>query len=405
MGAIAQGKEKDGGWNLHKGRTGLEQLRAVESLVWHMTKQRANSANDHPRQFFAKELSGETPPSFSTMEDLYGLAAELYALRPWHVLEEGELVLTRDSATGETCYCSVIGALGEVLAMHAYIGTESYRLFRKIASGEIASAGEFFETQHSVYVEFAPRADLEGQDRKLLTALGHPLRAAKVSPMFRAVRPGFHPWFVTEEEGRLLAECMRAVILVCSEVSTQGDLKYWNRADTYPMVSRVDGEESEPRYHVELVEATLPSEPPLPVARLGEEKLRQLRDRDHAVRGVMELDYFLSAAVIGKKNERKACVRVALAVDADSGIVFPPELASPGISAGDALAKAIMNAIEVTRAFPREVRVQSRRFKDCLNPIAEMFGLPIKIARSLPALAEARASLLRMLGDPGLPES
>jgi hypothetical protein len=256
-----------------------------------------------------------------------------------------------------------------------------------------------------VYVEFAPRADLDGEDRKLLTALGHPLRAAKTSPMFRAVRPGFHPWFVTEEEGRLLAECMRAIILICSEVSTQADPKYWDRADTYPMVLRVDGERGEPRYHVELVEATLPSEPPLPPARLGEEQLRQLRDRDHAVRGVMELDYFLSGAVIGKKNERKACVRVALAVDAGSGILFPPELAAPGVSVGDALAAAIAKAIETTRAFPQEVRVQSRRFKDCLNPIAEMFGFPIKVARSLPALAEARASLLRMMGDPGFPES
>jgi hypothetical protein len=171
------------------------------------------------------------------------------------------------------------------------------------------------------------------------------------------------------------------------------------------MVSRVDGEECKPRYHVELVEVTLPSEPPLPPAHLGEEQLRQLRDRDRAVRGVMELDYFLSGAVIGKKNERKACVRVALAVDADSGFLFPPELAAPGVSVGDALGAAIVKAVETTRAFPREVRVQNRRFKDCLKPIADMFGVQIKVARSLPALAEARAGLLSMLGDHGFPES
>jgi hypothetical protein len=163
LGEMEQEKAKEGRRNLHKGCTGLEQLRAVECFLHHLTKRHANSAGDHPHQFFAKELLGETPPSFATMEDLYGLAAEMYALRPWHVLAEGELVLIRDSATGETCYCSVIGALGEVLAMHAYIGTESYRLFRKIAAGKIVGAGEFFETQHSVYVEFAPRADLDGK--------------------------------------------------------------------------------------------------------------------------------------------------------------------------------------------------------------------------------------------------
>jgi hypothetical protein len=370
-----------------------------------MPRRRANSASGNPDRFFTEKLLGETSPSFSTMEELHGLATKLYALRPWHVLDESELVLTRDSATGETCYCSAMGALGEVLAMHAYIGTESYRLFRKIAAGEVTGVDDFFGTLHSVYVEFVPRAELDEQDRKVLTALGHPLRTAQASPMFRAIRPGFHPWYVTEDEGRLLAECMRAVILICSAVSAQADVKYWNQADTYPMVSRVDGEGSEPRCHIELVEATLPSEPPLSPPRLGEERLRQLCDRDHAVRGVMELDYFLSGAMIGKKNERKACVCVALAVDADSGIVFPPELSTPGASAADTLVIAIMKAIETSRALPREVRVQSRKFKDCLNPISEACGFPIKVVGALPALAEARGQLLRMLGGPGFAES
>jgi hypothetical protein len=368
-----------------------------------MPRRSANSAKSNPDRFFVKELLGETPPSFSTLEELYKLAARLYALRPWHVIDESALVLIRDSATDEMCYCSVIGALGEVLAMHAYIGTESYRLFRKIADGEITGSGEFFAAQHSVYVEFVPGAELAVQDRKLLAALGHPLRAANVSPVFRASRPGFHPWYVTEEEGQLLAECMRAVIMICSAVSARSDLNYWDRANTYPMVSRADGGGGEPRYHVELVEAILQSEPPLSPARLDTEQLRRLRERDHAVRGVMELDYFFTDAVIGKKNERKACLSVSFAVDADSGFLFPPELAPPGVSAGDALGKAIMSAIETSRAFPREVRVHTRRFKDCLEPISEECGFPIKVARSLPVLAEARKHLLSMLHGCGIP--
>ncbi len=314
-----------------------------------MTRRRADSTNSKPDQCFVRELSGEIPPTFSLLERLYGLASKLYALRPWHLLDESQLVVVRDTAIGETCYCSVMGALGEVLAMHAYIGTESYRLFRKMAAGEITDAGEFFASQHSLYVEFVPRAEVG---------------RAKASPIFRAIRPGFHPWFVTEEEAQTLEECMRAVIVVCSAASTQADVKYWDQADTYPVVSRLDGATSEPRYRIELIETMLPSEPPLPKVHLGEEQLRQLRSRDHAVRGVMELDYFLSGAVIGKKSERKACPCIALAVDADSGIVFPPELASPSVSAGDVLAKVLLKAIQTGRALPREIWVRSGRFTD-----------------------------------------
>jgi hypothetical protein len=289
--------------------------------------------------------------------------------------------------------------LGEVLAMHAYIGTESYRLFRKIAADEITGAGEFLASQHSVYVEFVPRAELDEQDRKLLTALGHPIGRGKSSPIFRAIRPGFHPWFVTEGEAQTLAECIHAVIVICSMVTAQAEVEYWDQADTYPLVLQVEGAEGEPRYRVELVKTVLPKEPPISPARLREEQLRQLRSQDRTIRGVMEIDYCISTAAIGKKDERKACAGLALVVDAQSGIVFPPELTSPNAPVGDVMAGALFKAIQASRALPREVRVRSHRLKDCLIPISEACGFPIKVAGSLPALQDARDHLLRMLGD------
>jgi hypothetical protein len=367
------------------------------------------STSADQEHFFAKELPGETPPSFSTMEILYGLSAKLYAMSPWHVLEEDKLVLVRDSVTGETCYCSVMGALGEVLAVHAYVGTEGYRLFRKIAAGEIISPSEFFAAQRSVSVEFVHRAGLDALDRKLLSALSHPKHAANASPIFRASRPGFYPWYVTANEGRLLADCLRAVILICHTISAQPDLDYWDQADTFPMVSpeavsREEKDKYQRRYHIEPVEITLSAAPLISPARLNPERVHQLRSRHYPVRGVIEADSFPSPAMVGKRNERKACLHVAMAVDADSGFLFAPEFAEPGVPAADALATVILKAVESTRALPREVRVQNRKWKDCLNPIYEALGFPIKVRSSLPALAEAREQLLRMMGGADLPE-
>jgi hypothetical protein len=289
-----------------------------------------------------------------------------------------------------------MGSLGEVLAVHAYIGVESYRLFRRVSAGKVSGAGEFFEAQHSVYLEFVPANELQAQDRKLLTALRHPIRGG-ASPVFRASRPGFHPWYVTEQEARLLLECLRAVIVVCSAVSVRPGLNYWERSYTYPLVSRVDQNQGEPRFSVEFVEAILPPEPPLAPAHLGPEQMGRLRKRDFPIRGTLELDHFSSGAMIGEKNERKACVRVAVAVDADTGLLFPPELAAPEVSIADALGMAIIRAAEGGRALPTEVRVVNQKFKECLDPIAEVCGFPIKVVRSLPALAKARKALLRML--------
>src|SRR5215471_18445349 len=147
------------------------------------------------------------------------MASGLYALRPWYLMDESKLILVPDLATGETCHCSVMGALGEIVSVYAYIGTEGYRLFRKMAAGKISGPGELYASQKSVFVEFVGRTVLELPDRKLLAALGHTPRKGQVSPIFRSVRPGFYPWFVTEGEAETLAECMRAVTLISSALS------------------------------------------------------------------------------------------------------------------------------------------------------------------------------------------
>ena len=365
-----------------------------------MPKRQIAAAPSDSDRWFVKELAGENPPSLSSLESLYELASTLYALQPWHILDENELVLVRDPATDEMCYCGVMGALGEVVSMHAYIGTESYRLFRKIDAGETVGAGEFFASQRSVSVEFVSRADLDVAERKLLAALGHPVGRGLASPVFRATRPGFFPWFVTEEEAQTLALCMRVVIEICSAVVTQADVSYWDQPDTYPLLSPVEMAGSEPQFRIEPIRAPLPSQPPLSPVRLTEEQLGELKGRDYSVRGAIELDYIVSAAAVGEKNERKACTCVGLAVDARGGYVFPAELTGPTVPPADVLAAALLKAIQATRALPREVRVRNPRFKDCLAPFSES-GVPIKVVNSLPALEQAREHLLGALEGAG----
>jgi hypothetical protein len=357
-----------------------------------MPKKRTASAPVPPERCFVKELAGETPPSFKAIERLYGLASDLYGLRPWRVLDEDNLIVVRDSVNGKLCYCSVMGALGEVLSMHAYIGTEGLRQFRKMEAEEIVDPGEFFASTHCIYVEFVRRTELQRQDRELLAALGHPQGRGLASPIFRTMRPGFLPWFVTEDETRTLAECIRAVIVVCAAVASQKSVKFWELADTYPMVNRLEG--AEPRYHVEMFHSVLPPEPPVAPVRLAEETLLAVRSQDYAVRGVMELDITYSGAAIGKKGERNACASIAIAVDAESGMVLAPEVTDSSVAAGETLAKAFLKAIQASRTLPKEVRVRSQTLKDSLAPLMESFGVAVRVAGRLPASDEARSSLL-----------
>jgi uncharacterized protein DUF6930 len=362
-----------------------------------MAKKRAASPHVPADPCFVEELAGETPPAFAAMQRLYGLASDLFGLHPWEMLDESQLIVVRDSASDELCYCSVMGALGEVYSMHAYLGAEGLRTFRKLETEEVADPGEFFATMRSLYVEFVPKAELEPQDRKLLAALGHPQARGCASPIFRAIRPGFHPWFVTADEARTLAECIRAVVVVCTAVASQKNANFWNEPETYPMVTWV--EDSEPRYQINLVKSALPAEAPIPSVSLDEETLHRVRDQNYPVRGEMELDYIFSGLPIGKKNERKLSASIALAADADTGIVYAPEVIDSNVPCGDAVARVFLKAIRSSHALPAKVRVRSRELKGSLDQLMSSLGVKLHVANRLPAADQARVHLLAFLGE------
>jgi hypothetical protein len=308
-------------------------------------------------------------------------------------MEDSKPILVRDSVSGELCYCSVMGALGEVFSVHVYIGPESFRLYRRILAEQITDPAEFFATQRSVYVEFVARNELERQDRELLAWLGHPSGKGMFSPIFRAIRPGYHPWFVTAEESQTLHECIRGTIAVCSTFVQGRGKNLWRRANVYPLVSH--RENGEPQ--IELVESTPPDQPHAVPARVDEQALLKLRSQDLPIRGVIELDQLLSGAPIGTKNERKAITRVSLVVDSQTGIVLGFEVAEPGSLAGDSLAKALVKTVLANRTLPKQVVVRTQQMKDCLAPLVESLGMGIRVSRKLPAADEARLHLLQFL--------
>ena len=326
---------------------------------------------------------------------LYELASRLFSLRPWQFLDESQLIAVRDSGSGEFCYCSVMGALGQVYAIHGYIGSQGLRAFRRLEAEELTEPGEFFAIMHSVYVEFVPRSELEKQDRELLKMLDHPTGRDVAAPIFRAHRPGFQPWFVTAAEADTLAECLHAVIVVASAAARQKEVRFWDKVDTYPIVTRVEG--TEPRDQIDVLEFRLPPAPSIPPASLDQKSLEALRGHDHAVRGTMELDHIFSGAPIGKKNERKACASIALAVDADSGVVYAPEISDASVARADILASVFFKAVQSSRTLPQHVRVRSQELKDGLVPLMQSFGIKVQVAKQLPASDLARAHLLNFL--------
>lgn len=358
----------------------------------------AIALTNEPRCFFEKQLAREQPLSFATAGRLCGSAAELLELGPWEFLADLDLILVEDRQSQQLCYCSVMGALGEVFSLHVYVGTEGYRLFRNLAAGRKMTAGEFLAAQQGVSVEFVNSSELAPPDREMLRAFNYPMKRGGMVPKFRALRPGYHPWYPTEPEGELLARCMQAVIAFCSTpVGDSGH--YWDQADVYPLVAATG--ETQNGYNIEKVSAPEPPPAPVQVPEVDEALLDKVRKKNYGIAGALEVDHFFGAAMIGDKNERKACLRMALAVDARSGFLFPSEVASPQDPTGKVLSQVVLTAILGGRFVPHEIRVRNQEFKALLEGLAGRLGSSVRVAKTLPALDEAKSHLLAMMGDPG----
>jgi hypothetical protein len=360
-------------------------------------KRKLSAATLKPSHFFTKQLAGEEPPSLATMEELFRIAVQFADLEPWKTLSEDQLIMVRGD-DNQICFCSVMGALGEVLALQVYTGVQSYRFFQRLSAGQIHSAGDFFAEQRGVSVEFVRLKELKPPDRELLRALRHSPRSGILAPMFRANRPGYHPWYITEPEAKLLRQCLRAEMAVLNAISEQPDLPLWNRKNAYPVVEHTPEEDNPSRYwiRVENVPPEPKISPVLPV--LDERKLNATLARHFPLKGVFELDHFYGSTAIGKVNERKACMRMAFAVDATSGIAFPPQVEAPFLPTGDMLVNAVYAAIEAARRLPTSIHVRNPEFKVLLTPLATALGFRVEVANSLPALDYAKHSLLSVLG-------
>jgi hypothetical protein len=351
-----------------------------------------------PERFFQKEL-GEEAPSFQTMQSLFSRAIALQAKEPWNEMEEDNLVVVEHPVTKQVLYTSVMGAAGEARAVQVYIGPESYFWFLGIRSNVPATIGDYLANQNSIFVSFTNPGELAPHDRLLAKSMNHPLTRGIEVPQFRTIRPGYHPWFVTESEAQALAAGLEGILVAREACSKNPDLDLWSREDVYPFVqfNRQSGEQS--LYSLTSVAAPVetPSMPVLP--DLDQRRIQKALDRSYPSSGTIEVDHFYNAASIGGKHERKACTRIALAIDAKTMLAFPPLVSAPEDSAGNMLQQVILGAIEAQLAIPAEIHVRDREFKILLAPLAEKLGFDIKVRDILPALDFARREMEAMLGD------
>jgi hypothetical protein len=295
----------------------------------------------------------------------------------------------------------VLGALGIVYSIHVYVGAESYRFMRGVTKGKPTAQANFYGTMRGVEVEFVPASEQTAPDRELLAAFGPPAKRGDRGPIFRAYRPGYIPWHITEEEGKLLADCLRGILALCTGGVEVGPVDFWEKEDVFPFLVPDRDDASRRRYNIRLVEAPEPPTVRPKAAAVDEAQVNDILRRKFLQQGFLEVDHFFAMAEIGKKNERKACLSAAIVCDGESGFALESELGEPGEPVGELLVRVILGAIRKARAVPREIHVRKQEFKFMLEVVSAQLGFAVHVRKTLPMADPFKEGLLAHVGDPG----
>lgn len=162
-------------------------------------------------------------------DQLYELAFAFRKTKLWKSLYDSELFAV-SLPGGEIGYCSVMGFLGEHLALALYVGNrglDSYRLLQGLGEREMnpLKAQESMLSQDCLQCSFESRDELSPQEQSSVRAYtaqhGLSLRGANAFPQFTGYLPARYPWPVSDREDmQRLCAALKAALAVSEKLKS-----------------------------------------------------------------------------------------------------------------------------------------------------------------------------------------
>ncbi len=336
----------------------------------------------------------QTDPTLEEWRRLYAAAAAFKQEAPWEWMEEDELFGVRDPETGEIGYMSIMGILGEHLALDIFLGAEGLDGFWYMHLGKTQDNPAFLLEVPQLQVSFEDRETLHARDREVIKALGLKFRGQQAWPMFRDYTPGRAPWFITSQQARFLTVALEQVLDVIHRLRDNPELLNPPEKDRY-LVRVLTEQGWEDQW---LAPPPLPMRPPPPI---DSRRLATMRAELPRQALVLEADLFALPSFVRDGDDPRPYVPYALmVVESKSGLILGMELmlARPSLAAVEeqSLTK-FMDLISRGGSLPRQIAVRNERLYNLLMPLAAGLGIQLRQARHMPALDQARGALQRWL--------
>jgi hypothetical protein len=335
-------------------------------------------------------------PLVEEWRELFSLAGRIKEIAPWNLMDETDVFGVRNPETDELGFVSVKGMDGMHFCIALYKGSKALHDFWDFHdSGAYDSPEQIMEIPQ-LQVFFEHRDHLDKKDVAIIKNLDLKFRGKNAWPMFRSVRPGYLPWYISGDEARFLIYALEQMIDVAHRFEKDEYLLDFDD-DVYLM--RIPVKKGNSMIWTDEIMVIPPPDPrPIPIM-VNKSDLETLRDVHHGGM-ILEIDFFIFPAKIGEKNQRPSLPYMLMVVESKSGMVVGHETFLADSSLEDMWGKVpgvLVHQFSKIRILPYEIRVRSGLLYVLLQPIAEELKFRLCHYDTLPSLDEAKQTLFHFM--------
>jgi len=341
-------------------------------------------------------------PTTGEWKRLYELAAKLKELAPWEWMDETEIFGVENPDTKEIGFVSPMGMAGEHLSIGVYLSAEGlYGFWDFQEEGLEAEPFALFEIPQ-LQVSFENRENLERQDRDLIKKLGLKFRGAQNYPLFRSIRPGFMPWFITSDEAQILIYAIEQTLEVAPRVKEDPDILD-DESDTENEVCLVRFAEKQSGkfvWHDEMREIPPPDEKEF-IIKIPQALVDELKAFPQAGNFILEIDLFYAPTPVGERGKRPYIPKMMLLADSRSGMIAGFQMIQPKeneLENHTEIGRHVFESLQKLNVRPQEIHVASDDLFDLLKGLNQQLNIKLRQTEDLPAVEAAKEGLFGFFG-------
>ena len=338
----------------------------------------------------------ELKPSIDDWKPLYDVMLEFRKLECWEWMYDSDVFGVQNPANGEIGYCSVMGNLGEFLALAVYIGTKGLETYIRVRDGEINAGDiELLTCQKCIMASFEDRNALKDKDRGIIKELGLKFRGHNEWPLFRDYTPGYYPWYLTKEQIPYLTMALQQTIKVAIRFKEDRDILV--SPDKEDFLVRVP---KKTKSGLQWKDEWLKPEPfenkQSLIPKIEESSLEEINANVERNDGIWEIDVFPAPMPVSEKvGERPYYPYMMLFVDGNVGVPFNFGFTNQQDHIKEFVDKFLNSILQF--GIPSEVLVRSRKVYEILIAIAEQLDIELTAVKKLKKMETVQDFVMRRM--------